>query len=242
MSSLHEGVREEIRKRIADGTYLEGGAIPSAAQLSDEFGVSAITVKRALRDLQTSGLLTAVAGKGTFVKQQRRFLRELDVGMSSTEDARRHGQKLTMQLISITREMITDPSLRAFDKSGGIKFCIRKLACAGDLPIMYYVIYVSTTMPDSLVEEFGRSLTTDALKSINVAPTERRLVIDAAPASTYAQEAFSIPAGYPVLRRAYHQSTTNADIEIVGIIESPFDRLACSITLPIKRRAAEEPS
>lgn len=105
---------------------------------------------------------------------------------------------------------------------------------------MYYVIYISTAMPDSLVEEFGRGLTTDALKTIDVAPTERRLVIDAASASPYAQEAFSIPAGYPVLRRAYHQMTTDADIEIIGIIESPFDRLACSITLPVERRVAEE--
>lgn len=240
MNSLHEDVREKIRLRIANGTYVEGNPIPSAAQLSEEFSVSAITVKRALRDLQTSGLLTAVAGKGTFVKQQRRFLRELDVGMSSMEDARRHGQKLTMQMISITRETIKEPALLAFDNSGAVKLCIRKVVYADDVPVMYDSTYVSTDTPDAIVEECGRSLMTDSLNRNGVNLTETRLVIDAAPASSNAQEALSLPTGYPVLRRAYHQTTTNADIEIVGMVESPFDRLACTVTLPIKRRAAEE--
>ncbi|WP_256095079.1 GntR family transcriptional regulator [Paraburkholderia nodosa] len=48
--SLHESVREELRRRIASGAY-SLSPIPSTAMLSEEFGVSSITVKRALRGL-----------------------------------------------------------------------------------------------------------------------------------------------------------------------------------------------
>ncbi|RWG74871.1 MAG: GntR family transcriptional regulator, partial [Mesorhizobium sp.] len=53
--SLHEAVREELLERIKGGTYQPGALIPSTVMLSEEFGVSAITVKRALRDLQSLG-------------------------------------------------------------------------------------------------------------------------------------------------------------------------------------------
>lgn len=60
-SSLHESVREEIQKRIKSGAYSPGFPIPSTATPSEEFGVSPITIKRALRDLQALGALIAVA-------------------------------------------------------------------------------------------------------------------------------------------------------------------------------------
>lgn len=234
--SLHEGVREEIRRRIAATVYAEGDLIPSAAQLSKEFDVSAITVKRALRDLQASGVLTAVAGKGTFVKKRRRFLRELDIGMSSSDDARRRGLQLTMRLVSITKEKISDPALLDFDASDAPKLCIRKIVSADGTPVMYDSTYVPAGLPDEILEECGRHLVTDALKNHAIALTAIRLIIDAAPASAAAQQAFSIPSGYPMLRRIYHQKTTRPDITVLGLVESPFDRLAVSVTLPFEVR------
>ncbi|MGY5795601.1 GntR family transcriptional regulator, partial len=64
---LHETVREEILARIRSGVYKPEESIPSAAMLTEEFSVSPITVKRALRDLHSAGALISVAGKGTYV-------------------------------------------------------------------------------------------------------------------------------------------------------------------------------
>lgn len=234
-NALHVGVREEIARRISEGLYAEGEPIPSAAQLSDDFGVSAITVKRALRDLQSSGVLTAVAGKGTFVKRQRRFLRELDIGMSSAEDAQRAGLSLDMELLSITKEKVTDPALLAFEPTNELGLCVRKIVSANGIAIMYDTTYVPTNTPDAIIDEFSRSLMADALRKNDISLTNIRLIIDAGPASPGSQRSFSIPSGYPVLRRLYHQRTTHPDISLVGIVESPFDRLACSISLPVDK-------
>ncbi len=239
-SSLHEGVREEIRKRIASGLYKPGQAIPSTAQLGEEFDVSPITVKRALRDLQSAGALTSVPGKGTFVKEQHRFLRELDVWVSSMENARRLGFEPTMELISITKEKITDPTLSVFNPPDEAQLCVRKIIYADGTPIMYDAAYLSTDVPDAIVDEFGERFVIDALRRHKIELMDIRIVIDAAPASPGAQQAFSIPNGYPMLRRLYLIKTIRPGIRVIGVVESPFDRLACSINLPAKTIARME--
>lgn len=231
-SSLHEAVREEIRKRISSGVYTPGTAIPSTSMLSEEFGVSPITVKRALRDLQAAGSLTSIPGKGTFVKEQRRFLRELDVWMSSMDNARKLGFQPSMRLISITKEKISDATMNVFNPPDEAMLCVRKVILADGLPIMYDATYLSADVDDVIVDEFGERFVTDALQRHDIDVVNTRLVIDAAPASFGAQQAFSIPNGYPSLRRLYEITTTRLGIIVFGVVESPFDRLACSVNLP----------
>ncbi|RUV90124.1 MAG: GntR family transcriptional regulator [Mesorhizobium sp.] len=231
-SSLHESVREELLKRIKSGTYLPGAAIPSTSMLSGEFGVSPITIKRALRDLQNAGVLIAVAGKGTFVKEQRRFLRELDVWLSSMDNARRLGFTPSMRLLSITREKISDPAMSVFNPPAEAMLCVRKTIYADDLPIMYDATYLSSDVDDDIVEEFGERFVTDALERHAIDIVNTRIVIDAAPAAGKAEDIFAVPNGFPMLRRLYKVTTTVPTIAIFGVVESPFDRLACSITIP----------
>lgn len=228
-SSLHEGVRAEICRRIAAGIYKPDEAIASTAQLGEEFDVSPITVKRAVRDLQSAGVLTSIPGKGVFVNEQRRFVRELDVWMSSLDNARRLGFEATMELISITKEKITDPSLGIFNPPDGAHLCVRKIIYADGTPIMYDSTYVPTHVPDAIADEFSERFVIAALRRHKIEVTNMRIIIDASPASLGAQKVFSIPNGYPMLRRLYHGKTNKPGIAITGVVESPFDRLACSV-------------
>ncbi|WP_292437240.1 GntR family transcriptional regulator [Mesorhizobium sp.] len=236
-SSLHESVRQELLKRIKSGAYISGDSIPSTAMLSEEFGVSPITIKRAIRDLQSAGALIAVAGKGTFVKEQRRFLRELDVWWSSMDNARGLGFTPSMRLLSITRERISDPVMSVFNAPDEAMLCVRKTILADDLPIMYDATYLSSDVDDAIVEEFGERFVTDALERHAIDIVNTQFVIDAAPAAGEAEEIFGIPNGYPMLRRLYKVTTTNRSVTIFGVVESPFDRLACSITIPSDPKA-----
>jgi DNA-binding GntR family transcriptional regulator len=231
-SSLHESVRQELLRRISTGTYVPGSAIPSTAALSEEFGVSPITVKRALRDLQALGALTAVAGKGTFVKEQKRFLLALDAAESSFKDA-------TTRLISITRERITDPTMAVFEPPGGAMLCVRKLIFFGtETPVMHDATYLSRDVNDAIVDEFGERLVTDALRRRGIDIVQFSHVIDAAPAAGQPAEMFGVPDGYPMLRRLYKLTTTEPDVTIFGIIQAPFDQLACSINTPAKNKGS----
>ena len=48
---------EQLTKDIMSGTYSETGKLPSEAKLSDEFGVSRMTLRGALDELRRQGLI-----------------------------------------------------------------------------------------------------------------------------------------------------------------------------------------
>ena len=77
--SLFEEVQKRITEKIREGVWKQGEAIPNELELADLFGVSQGTVRRALHELVSQGVLLRRQGKGTFVasfKQNLESLRE----------------------------------------------------------------------------------------------------------------------------------------------------------------------
>lgn len=67
---LYYQIREDIREKISSNQYPPLSMIPSEAELCEIYGVSRVTVRRAVLDLVQEGLLTRGKGKGTFVTEQ----------------------------------------------------------------------------------------------------------------------------------------------------------------------------
>jgi GntR family transcriptional regulator len=70
---LYAQIKEALRARILDGTYGPHSQMPSEHELCARFGVSRITVRQALGDLQKEGLVFRLHGKGTFVSKPKAF-------------------------------------------------------------------------------------------------------------------------------------------------------------------------
>jgi GntR family transcriptional regulator len=64
---LYRQVRDVLVKRIADGTWQAGQALPSEAEIAAEIGVSQGTVRKALDEMTAENLVTRRQGRGTFV-------------------------------------------------------------------------------------------------------------------------------------------------------------------------------
>ncbi len=69
--TLHQQLRENLRTEILGGRYKPGSQIPTEAEMISNYGVSKITVRRALQDLTSEGLLVGHRGKGTFVNPSK---------------------------------------------------------------------------------------------------------------------------------------------------------------------------
>lgn len=67
----HEEVSFWLRGRIESGALLEDDKLPSENQLGKQFGVSRITVRRALQTLESDGLIYRKQGLGSFVMDRR---------------------------------------------------------------------------------------------------------------------------------------------------------------------------
>src|SRR5262245_25442451 len=68
---LYSQVRELLRERILGGQYKPHDQMPSEHDMVRAFGVSRITVRQALNDLQRQGLIFKIHGKGTFVAKSK---------------------------------------------------------------------------------------------------------------------------------------------------------------------------
>lgn len=72
-------IAENIKQKILQGVYPANTAIPPENTLAEEFHVSRITIRNALRNLIDEGYLYSVQGKGNYVlaKSNDRFLLSL---------------------------------------------------------------------------------------------------------------------------------------------------------------------
>ncbi|AYG66088.1 GntR family transcriptional regulator [Rhizobium sp. CCGE531] len=223
---LHEKIREEIMQRVFANHYKTGQQLPSTAELARDFKVSAITIKRALQDLQRAGILRTSPGLGTFVRESCRMLCNLDFFLSELTEPQRVRLKPRIQLISVTRERIRIPALSVFKPPCGAMLCLRTIISADGTPIMLDTSFMPLSLTDKAVDEFGHRLVSEILREQGTEFHRPRLLIDAAPASIEAREAFGISVGYPTLRRLYHLPSSNPRFSVFGVSVSPFDRLA----------------
>ena len=74
---IYEQITTQIKDSIVSGGLAAGDQLPSIRALANDLGISAITTKRAYADLEATGFIETVQGKGCFVAGvNREFLRE----------------------------------------------------------------------------------------------------------------------------------------------------------------------
>jgi len=71
-------VASDLRSKIIDGTYEPGAKLPTMPQLCDMYGISKITVKHAMDELERLGLIARRRGSGTYVKKAYKVPRGVD--------------------------------------------------------------------------------------------------------------------------------------------------------------------
>ena len=94
-------VKQHLKDGLASGRWPAGALMPSEAELVLEFGVSRMTVNRALRELQAEGLVDRAQGLGTFAAQLHKVsstltihdLHEEIVGRGHHHEAQVHLQR-----------------------------------------------------------------------------------------------------------------------------------------------------
>jgi len=67
---IYEQIMKQIQTKILLGELTEGTALPSIRQLAKDLKISVITTKRAYDELDKSGFIYSIVGKGSFVAEQ----------------------------------------------------------------------------------------------------------------------------------------------------------------------------
>ncbi|OBB87975.1 GntR family transcriptional regulator [Mycolicibacterium peregrinum] len=103
-----------LRDAICSGQLIAGERLPSEAALIDHFGVARMTVRQAVQDLRTEGLVISEHGRGVFVRPappirrlaSDRFARRHRASGKAafTVEAEKSGYAPQVDNISVTRE------------------------------------------------------------------------------------------------------------------------------------------
>ncbi|GGK03771.1 GntR family transcriptional regulator [Lentibacillus kapialis] len=127
--------------------------LPSERELCDIFGLSRITVRQTLQELEREGYIYKLHGKGTFVSPKS-YNQDLVKLYSFTEEMKEMGKTPTTQVLSF-REIALDDRLA--NKMGleplDEAFQIVRLRLADDEPLMYETSYVPKKIFPRLTEK-----------------------------------------------------------------------------------------
>src|SRR5471032_657906 len=97
---IFQRIKDYLVAQIAAGTWKEGDVIPSEQALVKQFGVSRMTVNRAVRELTADQILTRRQGSGTYVAQQKYQATLLEIKSIADEvRARGHIHRSSLQLL-----------------------------------------------------------------------------------------------------------------------------------------------
>ncbi|MCZ0963596.1 GntR family transcriptional regulator [Paracoccus benzoatiresistens] len=203
---LYHRVYAVMRERIVNGYYPDNVPVPSEAELSDSFGVSRITIRKAMEMLSAEGLITRMRGRGTFVtdRAQQSALNRAVVsninGLFSYLNT--VGQSTRLKVISLDRGE-APPRICAQMGIAPTTELIRSVRLR-ELDKRPYSLSMAYLLP-----EIGAGLTRQDLASTNMIDLVQRegavveqveQVLTATLADEDAAELLQVPIGAPLMR------------------------------------------
>lgn len=91
---LYRQVEADIKSKIVSKVYVAGEKMPTENELSEQYNVSKITIRKAIQNLSDEGYVKKVQGKGTFItyKKEKMYLNK-PRGFKETLSSKGHSSK-----------------------------------------------------------------------------------------------------------------------------------------------------
>ncbi len=196
---LYEQVKAHVLARIRSGEWRPGARVPSEHELVRELRVSRMTANRALRELMRSGILSRVAGVGTFVADFKAAGHPLQI-RNIAEEIRSRGHSHRAEVLTLERAPASDDVRARLGLSRMETHVYHSLLVhfEQDRPLQVEDRYVNPTVaPDYLTAQLGSMTPYEYL--MEVAPLQRvehtvRAVMPAAPIARLLELAADEPA------------------------------------------------
>jgi GntR family transcriptional regulator, histidine utilization repressor len=219
----YQTIKRHVLSRIQDGTWREGDAIPTEEALAREFGVSRMTVNRAIRELSDEQIVERVQGSGTFVAQQKYRATLVEIRNIADEIAARgHRHRSELQLLERTRA--TESLARRFGiRAGDPLFHSVVVHLENDLPIQVEDRHVNPLVaPDYLSQDFTDQTPNAYL--MRVAPLQGvSFEIEACEPPTEVGELLQMRSGEPCLV-LHRQTHSRGQVASVAALWHPASR------------------
>lgn len=147
----------DLKSMIDSGRWAAGQRVPPERELATQYGVSVITVRRALDELAREQRLERTRGRGTFVLQQR-IERDLDSPMSFTEEMQTRGFDPETRLVAARPESAGESVAAALQlESGSPTLFLERLRVADGEPLLLEQVHLpAERFPGLLASDLER--------------------------------------------------------------------------------------
>ncbi len=199
---LYTQLREQLRARILDGTYPPASRLPSESELVQRLGVSRITVRQALGDLQKEGMIYKLHGKGTFVARPKAF-QNVSTLQGLAESLSQHGFEVINRLYSFRHVAASKTVAEKLRLPAGSKVTeIKRVRLVNREPVSLEVTWLPQPIGARL--EKADLVTRDIFlileNDCGIALGHADLAIDAVLAESDLMRALRVEEGAPVMR------------------------------------------
>ncbi len=148
-------VKDHVLQKIHNGTWKPGDLIPSERELMQQFGLSRMTVNRALRELTDNQMLVRTQGSGTYVAEGKHQSTLVEIRSIDDEVVAR-GHRYRSQVLALEISE-TPAALSALEFKTGSVFHSSIVHFADDIPIQLEDRYTNPILfPEYLEQDFHR--------------------------------------------------------------------------------------
>lgn len=218
-----------IRQKILTGQLLSGERLPPEKDLAAQFGVSQITIRTALANLESENLISRMRGKGTFVTKNVPLSKQVIVTgdvQSFVDDSR----KYKVKALGIDKKKVSETRIaREVEDFFGLKgedrlSVVRRVRMLDKTPVQFLENFIS---PETAKHVTVKALSEHPLQAI----LKEKMGLEIGRSETYLE---SIPADPDIaealhstvfaplfLLRSYIWFTSGDPFEIVSIFMRP---------------------
>ncbi|WP_181445179.1 GntR family transcriptional regulator [Micromonospora endophytica] len=210
-------IRDDLIARIRRGEFAPGDALPGQRQLSEEYGVSLMTLRQALDELDHRGVVEQLPGRGTYV---RAVPVPYSMGnlRSLADDLRAHGIEVLTRVVR--REIVgvpPDVAARFGMPAGGQVLRLERIRVIRGVPLIHQVSYIPQPLADAISEvDFAdQELYGVLAERAGAVAAEATETIAAVPMPEQVGGLLGIPAGQPAMRS--ERVTRDADRRLLVV-------------------------
>ncbi len=239
-SVAYRTLAAQIRNAIRNGEYADGRQLPTEEQLVASYSVSRQTVRRAMQDLVSEGIIYRVAGRGTYpVAEQDRYVNHF----GSVEELMALSLDTECEVVSPLQRRVDVETASRLRLPSDELFAVTLVRLHADIPFCYTSVYLPPRIGRLLtdVAELSsprRSQVTvigliDARMNGSITAAEQS--VSAAGAPSFAARHLGREVGEPLLRidRLYFDDSDDP----VELAVSYFDPEHYSYRVKLRRRS-----
>jgi GntR family transcriptional regulator len=230
----HLVISEVLRERIVKGDYQPEAQLPSESQLIKEFGASRTTIRQALNNLSSQGLVISHQGKGVIVTKNQKVTYSLTNPLIFIEDdLRLQGITFSMHNLLFERVTIPDSVQQIFKlpEEQRTAYVQKKLLLMNGVPGAIDISYVLLELGEAHGEAIQQTMTFPVLEQNGLPINRIEAILECTTATYEIGQYLDVPLGHPLIVYRYTAFTTGNRPVVHGETISRADRFCYSIAV-----------